>query len=426
MPPGYGQPIDVDEEARKQKSAENPLVKYFGADSPTKTPAAPVTQAAPAAPAATQATNVGPGANTGAAAQRRPAPTSFTNFSRVQGANKDASTRQAQQYGARATLAGTQAQTSLGALKARFGGQLAAGTVAAPGEADGPGYDPDNPNADSNGIVGPASDLAYANAEKGYTGPAGLGEIEGVDDTVASMLGAQQGLNALGDDAGGMQALIQQQNPQGTEGTSKLSAALVGSAGRKDFDALRARFNPEADFDKADAEAMAQATAAGESSTANAGAWRELGDKSKVREDAMSAQAEAARKKDAEDAATREKDKQWQADFAATDKGEARLGAKTVFEYLDPINYVSGGKRGFGMKFLGDTFGEDYKGNISWTDSPLDKDVYSQMDAAQWDELSQLTGVAQRNWINRRAAELKNKTGRARGTYQGHRPTGGS
>lgn len=114
----------------------------------------------------------------------------------------------------------------------------------------------------------------------------------------------------------------------------------------------------------------------------------------------------------------------WEDDFKATDKGWGRTGAKQIFEQLDPLNYFFGGKRNDVMNMLGNTFGEDFKGNISWEDTAQDRDVYSQMDAEQWEELSKLTSVGQRNWIKQRGWDLANGRGRPRGKFQSHRNSG--
>ncbi len=261
---------------------------------------------------------------------------------------------------------------------------------------------------------GLTSEQMLANAGKSYDGPMGLG-IQGIEDTYASTLAAQQNLDAIGSQEG-LQSLV-----GGQEGNARLSGALIGNAGRKDFDALRARFNPDGDLDKAEKDAMAQATAARDTSKKNAAEWKTLGDQTKGEEDAEAARRKAFHQKQEDEAAQLEADKKWQADWNATDKGDGRLVAKSVFEYLDPLNYIGGGQRSAGMKFFGDLGHENYAGNISWLDNADDKLVYSQMDAAQWEELSRLTGPAQRNWINQRYAELYNKTGRPRGTYQSHK-----
>jgi len=402
-------PFPEDDERRRR----DPLTERFGGAAPPARAMAPPPPAAP--PPAAPATNVGTGAN-------GPSPTGFTNFARVQSANRDVSQREAASYGRRAEAKADSAKQSLDALNARFGGAVNAGTVGAPQN----GFAAQPP--DGAGLVGEStrptlgggltSSQMFENADKTYSGPGGLGDIEGVDDAYSAKLGAEQNLDALGTEAG-VSALVQQQNAFNGEGNNELSGALIGGAGRADFDALRARFNPDADFAKAETAAADRAKSAKAESTRNAEGWRALGDKTKGTEDATAA-AEAAKAEGKAAAEAKVKlDKRIADDFAATVKDAGTLGAKSVFEHLDPLNYIGGGKRNTVMDSIGSTFGEDFRGNISWQDSPLDRDVFSQMDDVQWAELSGLTGPAQRNWINTRAAQLKNGTGRKRGTYKG-------
>jgi hypothetical protein len=115
----------------------------------------------------------------------------------------------------------------------------------------------------------------------------------------------------------------------------------------------------------------------------------------------------------------------WMSDFDSTDKGVGRTGVKGFFEGVDPLTWIGGGKRSVGQQFLGGSVGsEDFLGNISWEETPDDRDVYSQMDERQWTELKGLSAVAQRNWIRTRANELKTGTGKPRGVFQSHRNLG--
>ncbi len=414
------------EDPAAKKKREDPLADYFGGQ-PKAPPPAPVQQMqTQVAPAQMASPNMAQPSNTAQpAVQRRPGPTGFTNFNRVIAANKDVSNREAAAYGQRAQQNAQQARTSLDALRKRFGEGVAAGTLGGPEmgfaqqPADGAGLVGESTRATMGG--GLNSDQMLANAQAGYTGPAGLAELEGSGDVYGSALGAEQNLNALGTEEG-LQSLIQQQNQGGNQGTSQLSSALIGNAGRGDFNALRERFNPQTDADTAEKEAQGQAKAAGETSKANAAKWGTLAGETKAKEKAAADQAEALAQGGREKEAKAKADEKWKRDFAHTDKGMERAVGKGIFEYLDPLNYIGGGKRGVGMNWLGKTFGEDFKGNISWTDNKQDRDVYSQMDAPQWEELSGLTASAQRNWIDKRAVELAQGKGRPRGTYQSLRP----
>lgn len=122
------------------------------------------------------------------------------------------------------------------------------------------------------GLYGYSDADVAAKAGGSYTGPGGLGDVLGSQDAYDTAQRAQGGLNAMGTE-GGLQALIQGQNPQGDAGTSKLSAGLVNAAGRGDFDALRARFNPTKDLNDAATAAGATADAARTTSATNAAGW---------------------------------------------------------------------------------------------------------------------------------------------------------
>ncbi len=279
------------EDPAAKKKREDPLADYFGGQAKAPAPAPAPEMQAQVAPVQMASPNMAQPSNTAQpAAQRRPGPTGFTNFNRVIAANKDVSNREAAAYGQRAQQNAQQARTSLDALRKRFGEGVAAGTLGGPEmgfaqqPADGAGLVGESTRATMGG--GLSSDQMLANAQAGYTGPAGLAEMKGAGDVYGSALGAEQNLNALGTEEG-LQSLIQQQNMAGNKGTSQLSSALIGNAGRGDFNALRERFNPQAEADTAEKEAQDQAKAAGETSKASAENWRVLGEKTKSTEDAL-------------------------------------------------------------------------------------------------------------------------------------------
>ncbi len=104
---------------------------------------------------------------------------------------------------------------------------------------------------------------------------------------------------------------------------------------------------------------------------------------------------------------------------AKNDYGKAALENASVFGQV--YGGASGGKKDPLEKFFektfndGDPSGNDY-GNIQW--GAGDKDVYSQMDAAQWQELGGLRHAQQADWITKRKQELATGTGRPRGVFQ--------
>lgn len=265
--------LNLDPTALKKKKPKDPLEERFSPQ-PLQAPPPPTKTVPPAA------TNVGSAA-TAAQAPVRQQPTTFTNFSRVQAANADVSKREAGMYGRRAEENALRAKNQRDALVERFGGEVQKGTVANPG-----GMTADAP------LTAAQEAAMNTNAEGMYEGPGGLGDVEGAEGVYASTLGAEQNLDALGSDAG-VSALIQQRNQFNSEGNNALSGSLIGSAGRKDFDALRARFNPEADLMKAETDAAGAADKARTDSDANAKSWGSM-------RDTRAAAAEAQRLKDAE------------------------------------------------------------------------------------------------------------------------------
>lgn len=265
--------LNLDPTALKKKKPKDPLEERFSPQ-PLQAPPPPTKTVPPAA------TNVGSAA-TAAQAPVRQQPTTFTNFSRVQAANADVSKREAGMYGRRAEENALRAKNQRDALVERFGGEVQKGTVANPG-----GMTADAP------LTAAQEAAMNTNAEGMYEGPGGLGDVEGAEGVYASTLGAEQNLDALGSDAG-VSALIQQRNQFNSEGNNALSGSLIGGAGRKDFDALRARFNPEADLMKAETDAAGAADKARTDSDANAKSWGSM-------RDTRAAAAEAQRLKDAE------------------------------------------------------------------------------------------------------------------------------
>lgn len=140
---------------------------------------------------------------------------------------------------------------------------------------------PDAPTVASpaTGPAGPTMAEMLAKARQQYSGPNGLDD----KSAATSALAAQQQLNLLGSNrAAGISAesnlgtLINESGPSGDDGADNLSAALVGSAGRKQFDALRAKFNPNKELADAQAAAIATAKKAKEDSTKNASEWGDL------------------------------------------------------------------------------------------------------------------------------------------------------
>lgn len=260
----------------------------------------------------------------------RGAPTNYTNFSRRFNANKDVAKREAGKYAAQATDAAGKAAGSLADSQAQFAQGVNTGTVqsptGAPSTNTGGGAQPMGigatmllPQSNTNALTGestkptpqpagqnsaaldgestkptqaatagaPASTWQgnqdyvdsttgltiaqmLAKAGQTYTGPMGLDTTQASIDANA----AQQQLNLLKDN-NGIQTLVNEGGPSGSTGADALSGALIGSAGRGDFDALRAKFNPNKDISDAQAKAQKTAEDAQASSAANAEQWNQ-------------------------------------------------------------------------------------------------------------------------------------------------------
>lgn len=481
-------PNDVDQQARQRKAAENPLVSYFSgkpqapAPSPTTPPqpqpAVETTAQTPPAKkpqAAAPTTNVGGGA---VAPQTQPAtaqlalppqqvqqqhaaaPTDFTNYQRYFNANADTAQRTAGEIGGRAALKSAQAAKALQDSQAQFDQAAAAGTVGA--------FDPGTHQemADPNGIAaGSIYDVANnqmssaelaAKADGTYTGLGSLGDTTNIGNAYSAALGAQQNLDALGSEPG-LQALIQEQNPQGDAGTSKLSAGLVNAAGRGDFDKLKAAFNPQANLDKAVTDSGAKADAAAALSAKNADEWaRQAGIKgTQEQNDQALAQQKAKAAQDGLDATTKARLSQvptdqnqmknplygvdlsnpaevkarsdefakYQEAMHLTDANQVDRTFDDVNAALSPISWFAGGAgkadpiHAAGVKTYGNTGQASQTGStsgipIGWDRfGPAGFWVWRSMTADDWNTLNSkpptsITGNDQQGWIRTRLQQL--------------------
>lgn len=412
-----------------KKKPKDPLEERFSAPpQPMRPPAMPVPDAAPRAPAPT---------NVGSAAPVRQQPTNFTNFSRVQAANRDVSQREAGQYAQRAEMKAAQAKAQRDALAERFNAGVQSGSVAGPG-----GLTAESP------LTAAQEAAMNTNAEGVYSGPGGLDDLEGVDGLYASTLGAQQNLDALGSDAG-VSALVQQRNQFNGEGNNALSGALIGGAGRKDFDALRARFNPEADLEKAGKDAEAAAGKARADSEANAKAWGSMKDSREAMTAAQKAKDDAARAAEATakaEALSRVPISKLNDPLAGVDKSDPHAVAKAKSDYeqfraavqkdaadefrtgmhaLSPLTNIVGDVaksdwvtpiEGAGNQIGQMAHGNDaakkangggvYTGqHIPW-EFATDWPVYRSMSQTDWAALRGMNTHAQKRWIAKRRDEI--------------------
>ncbi len=271
----------------------------------------------------------------------------FVNFAQRFGANQDVAKREAAKYGQQATGAVGAAQQSLGAAQQKFTQGVNTGTVQAPGGAPSTNTGaaapvpqaaapvapqqpvappaPNFPTTPDDGQAltgestrtpessGPTIAEMLAKANQKYTGPAGL---EGTEDAAQKAWAAQQQLDLLGSNksagetaGSNMATLVNESGPSGSRGADALSGALISSAGRKDFDALRAKFNPNKELLDAQDKATATAKQAKADSETNAKAWGDAatakGEQQKLQEDIKTKNDAAA--KTGRDAARQER-----------------------------------------------------------------------------------------------------------------------
>lgn len=263
---------------------------------------------------------------------RAPAPSNFTNFARYFSGNKAVSDREAGNYANRADLSAGTAADALGKAQNEFDTGVKAGTTqAAPVSSTnvGAGAQTTTTNTGTGAATPPAagsssgaltgestrpengggltSQQMLDQANQRYSGPKGFWDVNSAQGAADAAASADSNLTALGSQ-GGLQGLIGQQNPNGSAGDDALSSLLIGNSGRTAFDALRAKFNPNADLLKASTDDAAATKAAMDASDKNSDDWRAMA--------ATKAKAEGDEKTAADAAAASEKD-------AATSKADA-------------------------------------------------------------------------------------------------------
>lgn len=461
-----------DTAARQKKAAENPLVSYFSGQPSQKAPQAAAAQA-PAAPppaanqtaAQPRSTNVGQQAVTNMAPQQgqqvqpgqaKPATGAggFTNYAQYFNANKDAAGRTSAAIAGQTALKAAQARKALEDQQAKFSQDVAAGTVGAYDAgthqqlADPNGIEPGTQHEVANTQM--STDALAAQGQRAYTGPGGLGDEAGIAGAYDKANAAQQNLNALGAE-GGVQALIQGDNPQGNAGTSRFSAGLVGEAGRGAFDALRAHFNPQQELDAAAKASGAQSDAAKALSAKNADEWaRQAGVQGTAEANAQALQQQKSQADAAALSAASQKAlstlppagqesnvmagltpgtpeyKQRGAEldaFNAATKTNTGDDARDVLNALSPSQGISeaiGNRNPLGDYFTGtyhpgegSASGSTHGDHIPWgqaTSNPTQAFwVYRQMTPAQWQEINSLPHNGQKEWIAKRLQQIRAK-----------------
>ncbi len=259
--------------------------------------------------------------------QQRAQPTNFTNFARRFNANKDVATREAGKYANQATTAAGKAAGSLQAAQTQFANGVNTGSVAPPPGSNAPAatnvggaappptsaiaatpaaLPPAQPSGQtSQALEGestrPGGGMTMADmlakAGEQYTGPMGLDTTQAIPDALA----AQEQLDLL-KDGNGVGTLVNESGQSGTQGADALSGSLIGAAGRQNFDALRAKFNPNKDLNDAQDKAIKTAEEARKKSEENASGWGKAADAKGVSDEQEAAYGAAKTKADAEKA----------------------------------------------------------------------------------------------------------------------------
>jgi hypothetical protein len=177
------------------------------------------------------------------------APGGYEGFDAYFNANKGAAQASAGRYADQARQSVTAAQQALQTTQGDFQQQTAAaGTNVGAGATPGP---------EAPGSLGDVSSFQSA-ADKANKASETLNQL--------GLVGLG-GLSANGTPRGDLSTLVSQHNPGSSSGANALSASLIGSAGRRQFDALDAQFNPTNDLNKAVVQSGLDAKAAADART---------------------------------------------------------------------------------------------------------------------------------------------------------------
>lgn len=401
------------------------------------------------------------------------APGSFVNFSRRFNANRDVAQQQAQKYASQAAGAAGAAQQSTAAAQNKFSTASKAGVTAGTNVGDAanaqqqmgppPAAPPAPVASQSAGLVsestrpeagtGVSAAQATQLANRTYSGPDGLDDQQAAVDAEK----AQQQLTGIGS-AAGVQTLVNEGGPSGSVGADRLSGALIGRAGRKEFDALRARFNPNKELIDAQAKAVEEAKKAREESAKHQDEWSAIaGEKGDA--EAKNAEIQAARDAGAQERAAANQvshpvgsdanNKMYGVDpnnkaavakrqaeidsfskaFRATDDIHNQGGdfVRDVINAGSPSQWVAeatGNRNPLGDSFTekfhaggGSASGSTHGDQIPW--SPSDFWVWRSMTPQDWTDINRLPHERQKGWIAARKDTLigqqKARTGSVKG-----------
>lgn len=205
-----------------------------------------------------------------------PNPTNFTNFNRYFSANKDAAQNSANQYSQQAQNSIDRSQVALNGAKSDFEQQSNAAAYTPQSNVGTGGLDQhsiDLLNGKTPAQAAPQTNVgtgAPTSNNTGYSGPGSITDVSSFQNAANSAERAGQqvqglglvgmgGLDANGNARGDLSTLVQQKNPYSSPGANQLSANLIGSAGRVQFDKLANYFDPN----KAINQAITDTTAEG-------------------------------------------------------------------------------------------------------------------------------------------------------------------
>lgn len=334
-------------------------------------------------------------------------PSSWVNFQDYLGVNQDSGQAMAD------AVAGNVSQT---ADAARGALQTAQGTVQRAASQAGTGRV----------AAGSASDASMGAAGSGYSGPESL---DATNTDLAGQIADAQARVARSGTSGGQAQILGEVygkagGPAGVGGGALDSALLSGVGGGATMRGLQTSYGKLGD-EYAGAQKMAgeQVAAGKQAAAAQKGRW-----------DALSQQlgGEEAQRRAAADKANADADfeAKWAAAQGSNTLDEVNRAFGSFNSIMSPITQVAEntGNRDpisdWGRNLIHPDAGKNSGGTrgqkIWW--QPQHKEVYRQMDPAQWQELNSLPPQAQQGWLEQRRQELA--TGRPHARYDATRNFG--
>lgn len=271
---------------------------------------------------------------------------------------------------------------------------------------------------------GAADEAAVRAAAAGqYNGPGSLQDVEGYKGLLDDYRRAQGGLAGLTDNAHLQGVLEQAQHEPHIEGGSRLDAALIGQAGRPEFERLGQQYRglggevgaaTKASF----AQGAASKAAAEQHAAENKGVLDEYLKRQGI-DLQHEADSQAASDKKIGLAEKQAFDQgnynQVMANMSAADR--FRNTMHTIANNLNPVDialHATGNKSitdratdSYGQQYGPDKPDEYNPGNSSAAWGPDDADVFASMTPADWTEFNALGEAQQRAWIAARKSKIR-------------------